>query len=104
MFKQQLKSENKIDSSIIDRGTTFQSVNLSKISSEKLFMKRVQEENQANKLLEMSKLPNTVDNFLRQSKIEKMSPIGKFLRHIRYDSNGKPIKRTICGTSDEFTR
>lgn len=39
-----------------------------------------------------------------QSKVERMSPIGKHLLKIRFDDDGKPLKRTLWGTSDEYIR
>lgn len=83
-------------------GFIFEPTNQSSLKSERRYMHKVKESNDVKKLIENATLPNTVDNFLSQSQVEKESPIGRNLRRIRFDSQGKPIKRTIVGNLDEF--
>ena len=104
MFKSLEVNPNQIRRNFGKGGIVLEPMDSSFKKTERLFAHKIQLTDDIKKKLKTAKLPNTVDNFLVQSKTERDSPIGKYLRKIRYDSTGKPIKRTIVGTSDEFGR
>ena len=104
MFKSLDAKPNQIRRNFGKGGIVLEPIDDSAKHTERLYVHKLQLTDEVKKKLKTAKLPSTVENFLKQSKTERDSPIGKFLKKIRYDSTGNPIKRTIVGSSDEFGR
>ena len=72
-FITKIRSRSGFDSKPMFPDPSIQSLE----KSERLYIHRVETEKEAKRLLKIAKLPNTADNFFKQTKIEKMSPINK---------------------------